>query len=60
MCIIAVMPKPAELVTTGDRSTVTRLVSNGTVPTITKLPGKTGAYLFDRKTVEAFAAGRAA
>jgi len=37
-----------------------RLALKGDVPTIGKLPGRTGAYLFDRAAVEALAAERAA
>lgn len=34
------------------RSAVTRLVGRGGLTPAMKLPGKTGAYLFDRSTVE--------
>ncbi len=34
------------------RSTVLRLVTSGDLHPRTKLPGKTGAYLFDRDEVE--------
>jgi len=42
-----------------DRSTITRLVATGKLTAATKLPGRTGAYLFDRAAVEALAAERA-
>ena len=41
-----------------DPRTIQRQADAGLLPTIAKLPGKTGAWLFDRKAVEAL--GRAA
>lgn len=38
---------------------VHRLVDNGVLTPTQKLPGKTGAYLFDREAVERLAAERA-
>lgn len=35
-----------------DRSTLTRWVQSGRVTPVFKLPGSTGAYLFDRDDVE--------
>ena len=35
------------------RSTITRWADTGRLPTVTKLPGQTGAYLFRRSDVEA-------
>lgn len=42
-----------------DRSTVRRLVDRGVLTPTMKLPGKTGAYLFDRSDVEALKETRA-
>lgn len=42
-----------------DRKGVRRLVERGTLTPVQKLPGTTGAYLFDRAAVEALAAERA-
>lgn len=39
--------------------TVTRMVPDGVLEPVQKMPGKTGAYLFDREAVEALAAERA-
>lgn len=39
--------------------TVTRMVPDGVLAPVQKMPGKTGAYLFDREAVEALAAERA-
>ncbi|MHC0070502.1 helix-turn-helix domain-containing protein [Corynebacterium variabile] len=36
-----------------DRSTVTRRVIAGTLPAMGRLPGRTGAYLFDPDTIAA-------
>ncbi|MEV7972853.1 helix-turn-helix domain-containing protein [Cellulomonas sp. NPDC089187] len=41
-----------------DRKTVRRLVDRGSLTPAFKLPGVTGAYLFDRAEVEALAAER--
>ena len=40
--------------------TATRMAQEGELPVVGKLPGRTGAYLFDRAAVEALAAERAA
>jgi len=61
------MQKPAEPMSAAEaadllnchRSTIARYVAAGTLEA-TKLPGRTGAYLFDRAAVEALAAERAA
>lgn len=42
-----------------DRKGVRRLIAAGTLTPRTKLPGKTGAYLFDSEHVDAVAAERA-
>lgn len=42
-----------------DRRTVHRMVAAGALTPTLKLPGLTGALLFDRADVEAFAAERA-
>lgn len=42
-----------------DRSTLTRRVQAGRIEPAFKLPGRNGAYVFDRATVEALAAERA-
>lgn len=34
------------------RSTLTRRVNTGQIPIVRQLPGETGAYLFDRQTIE--------
>lgn len=36
-----------------DRTTLTRWVKDGRIPTVGKLPGKSGALLFDRAVIEA-------
>lgn len=41
-----------------NRSTLTRWVADGELPAAGKLPGKNGAFLFDRGDVEALAAQR--
>lgn len=43
-----------------DRSTLVRMVQAGRLVAATKLPGPSGAYLFDRETVEQLAEQRAA
>lgn len=43
-----------------DRSMVTRLVASGDLPAASKLPGRTGSYLFARADVEALAEARRA
>lgn len=43
-----------------DRSTLSRWVAAGRLTPVIKLPGKTGAMLFDRETVEAIAAKESA
>lgn len=43
-----------------DRTTVIRLVNAGALVPVAKLPGRTGAYLFDADDVEAFAGAREA
>ena len=61
------MPADPDLITVAEaadllnchRSTIARYVAAGTLEA-TKLPGRTGAYLFDRAAVEALAAERAA
>ena len=40
------------------RSTVKRYAACGLIPTVTKLDGRTGPYLFDRAAVEAWATAR--
>jgi excisionase family DNA binding protein len=35
-----------------DRATVNRRARAGELPVVAKLPGKTGAFLFDRATIE--------
>ncbi len=42
-----------------DRKGVRRLIARGDLAPARKLPGKTGAYLFERRAVEALAAERA-
>lgn len=42
-----------------DRRTVRRLIEEGALSPTMKLPGKTGAYLFDRADVEALKESRA-
>lgn len=42
-----------------DRTTVNRLVARKVLTPLQKLPGKTGAYLFNHADVEALAAERA-
>jgi len=62
------MQKPAEPMSAAEaadllnchRSTIARYVATGKLTAATKLPGRTGAYLFDRAAVEALAAERAA
>lgn len=48
----------AESLNVGVRD-VQRLIAGGRLTPITKLPGKTGAYLFNRSDVEALAKGGA-
>ena len=43
-----------------DRSTLTRWVAAGKITPLTKLPGSTGAFLFDPSEVERIQTGRAA
>lgn len=43
-----------------DRTTIRRLVQRGALTPLTKLPGRTGAYLFEAADVEALAAERRA
>lgn len=43
-----------------DRSTLNRHVRAGKLTPALKLPGETGAYLFDRAAIEALAADQAA
>lgn len=42
-----------------DKATLSRWVNNGTIQPALKLPGKNGAYLFNRADIEALAATRA-
>ncbi len=42
-----------------DRSTLTRRVQLGRIDAAMKLPGRNGAYLFDRATIEALTPERA-
>lgn len=42
-----------------DRATLIRWVGTGTVKAATKLPGRTGAFLFNRSDIEKLAAKRA-
>lgn len=42
------------------RTTVKRKAANGKLPVAAKVPGGTGAYLFDRATIEALASERGA
>jgi len=44
----------------GSRKRVRLLMSRGVLTPVQKLPGKTGAYLFDRDAVETLATKRAA
>lgn len=37
------------------RATVKRMATDGRLPYLLKVPGDTGAYLFDRRTVERYA-----
>lgn len=70
MPIFTHMPKfeQADLVTSADAArilgvhvaTVARRVASGSLRPAMKLPGETGAYLFDRAQVERIAAERAA
>ncbi len=59
------MPKPLlSTAETADRlgrsiSTVTRLAESGRLPIAHRMPGKTGAMLFDVEAVDAFAASEA-
>lgn len=39
-----------------DRATLVRHIAAGKVKPVTKLPGKTGAYLFDRRAVAVYIA----
>lgn len=43
-----------------DRRTLTRMVADGRIEPATKLPARTGAYLFDRAAIEALANADAA
>ena len=43
-----------------DRSTLSRMVAAGRLPVALKLPGKTGAMLFDPADVDAYLAERGA
>lgn len=43
-----------------DARTVQRQAERGELPTVGKLPGRTGAYLFDRQVIEALVLERAA
>lgn len=60
------MPTPDTQVTTAEAAnllhasvwTVQRLVKSGALTPTKKLPGRRGAYLFDRAAVEALAAER--
>lgn len=64
---LCLMP-PIDLITTAQAAeilrvsiaTINRDVSLGRLPAHQKLPGRTGAYLFDRKVIEEAAAVRAA
>lgn len=42
-----------------DRKGVRRLMASGVLVPVQKLPGRTGAYVFDRDAVEALATERA-
>lgn len=50
--------KQAAEVLRTDRKGVRRLIERGALVPVQKLPGLTGAYLFDRADVEALAAER--
>lgn len=52
-------PEVAKLLNIDPR-TVQRQAERGELPTVGKLPGRTGAFLFDRTVIEALAAERAA
>jgi predicted DNA-binding transcriptional regulator AlpA len=63
------VPPPCDIIPTreavkicgyAEPSTLIRWIDKGRLPYLVKLPGKRGAYLFDRAVVEAFAAERAA
>lgn len=41
-----------------DRRSVVRFIDNGDLTALDKLPGRTGAYLFNREDVERFAETR--
>ncbi|SDF98493.1 DNA binding domain-containing protein, excisionase family [Cellulosimicrobium cellulans] len=41
-----------------DRRSVVRFIDNGDLTALDKLPGRTGAYLFNREDVERFAEAR--
>lgn len=41
-----------------DRTTITRMVQSGELPAKEKLPGRTGAYLFDPAVIERVALER--
>lgn len=41
-----------------DRRSVVRFIDNGDLTALDKLPGRTGAYLFNREDVERFAESR--
>ena len=43
-----------------DRSTLSRWVKDGRLPCYMKLPGRRGAFLFERSAVEQLAAGKVA
>jgi hypothetical protein len=59
------LKKPHELITATevakiigrDLRTVQRQATAGTLPIVSKLPGATGAFLFDRDVIEALAEG---
>lgn len=42
-----------------DTSTVLRMAKSGAIPHAYKIPGRTGAYIFDRQQIERLAAKRA-
>lgn len=52
-------PEVAKLLNIDPR-TVQRQAERGELPTVGKLPGRTGAFLFDRTVIEALATERAA
>lgn len=64
MCASLIAMKPQQLLTAHDvalilgvsRHAVYRRRKSGALPTVAKVPGATGAYLFDRTVIESIAA----